>query len=356
MPKNGHDKKISIFTRAFFKGLSILLPALITIAIFAWAWDILSKYVVELSIRGIDSIKVFEPRKMTAEELTFLDDENFHQPLGPDGKPTAGPPPHEIENLKNGRPKLGDLPPETQGMTPPFQERSVLQFILDSNDWHREYDKVNGDVRSYHWFEYLLSAVLGIIVVILLGFGTRNFFGRKLGQLLEWFVTRVPVIKSIYPHAKQLVQFFFSDDDKRIEFDTVAIIEYPRHGLWSLVFVTGSGMQTLQRKTGKRLVTIYVPSSPAPMTGYTMFIAAEDVLPVDLSVEEAMKLIISGGVLTPQSEMVRPTSGAQYNLSATIDRQVRERQTELISKTEMLEKLQVKDEKSEDSDGSEQGK
>ncbi|MCF6227701.1 MAG: DUF502 domain-containing protein [Planctomycetes bacterium] len=331
---------MSAFSKAFFKGLSILLPALITIAIFAWAWDILRTYVVELSIRGIDSIKVIEPRKLTEAELNYLDDENFYQPIGPDGLPTVGSPPHTIENLKNARPKIGDLPPETQGLTPPFQERSVLQFILDSNDWHREYDRINGDVRSYHWFEYLLSAVLGIVIVILLGFGTRNFFGRKLGQLVEWMVTRVPIIKAIYPHAKQLVQFFFSDGDKKIEFDTVAIIEYPRPGLWSLIFVTGTGLATLQRATGKRLVTVYVPSSPAPMTGYTMFIAAEDVIPIDLKVEEAMKLIVSGGVLTPDSEKVRPVSGAQKNLAGGIDRQVRDRQTSLVSKSQMLRRLE----------------
>jgi uncharacterized membrane protein len=330
-------RKSGPITRAFIKGLSIILPAIITIAIFAWAWDILRVYVVELTIKGIDSVKVYPPRKLSDEELQYLPDDYFNIVKNGNGEP-AGEVIHAEINLKR-TPRVMDLPVAYHGMTPPGKERSVLQAILDGNHWHREYDPVSGRVVSYNWFDYLLASVLGLTLVVLLGFLARNFIGRRFVALLEWFVTRVPVVKSIYPHAKQLVEFFFTDN-KPIEFDTVAVCEYPRKGLWSICFVTGTGLKTIQDHIGQRTVTIYVPSSPAPMTGYTMILPAEDVIRVDMSVEEAMKFVISGGVLPPTGEMIRPASGPQYALTHTINEQIRKRQTAILRKSQSLKKIE----------------
>ncbi|MCA8935641.1 MAG: DUF502 domain-containing protein [Planctomycetes bacterium] len=322
-------RKTGPIARAFIKGLSIILPAIITIAIFAWAWDILRVYVVELTIKAIDSVKIYPARQMTDVELNYLPDEYFLPNRNPDGT-VVGEVVHTESNLKRP-PRVMDLPSEYQGMTPPGKERSVLQAILDANSWSREYDPISGRAVSYNWFDYLLASVLGLTLVVLLGFLARNFIGRRFVALMEWFVTRVPVVRSIYPHAKQLVEFFFTDN-KAIEFDTVGVCEYPRRGLWSICFVTGAGLKTIQDHIGQRTVTIYVPSSPAPMTGYTMILPADDVIQVDISVEEAMKYVISGGVLAPVTELVRPASGAQYALSHTINEQIRKRQTAILRK------------------------
>lgn len=335
MAKPNNKRKTGPITRAFLKGLSILLPAVITIAIFAWAWGILRTNVVELTIQGVDLISVFPARELTPSEVEHLrtrkpEKYDLYQ-LWLKGESTADPA-HRGDKAERAV-LVGDLPEESWGYSPPMKARGLLQYILDANQWRREYHPVTGRAERYHWFDYLLASVLGLVLVVLLGFLARNFFGRKFVGLLEWFVTRVPVVKSIYPHAKQLVDFFFTDN-KPIEFDTVAIVEYPRVGLWSICFVTGSGLKTLQDTTKKRLVTIYVPSSPAPMTGYTMLVAAEEVIPVDMSVEDAMKYVISGGVLAPKEEQVKPASGAQYALSHNINEQIRKRQTTMLKKVE----------------------
>jgi uncharacterized membrane protein len=344
MVEGKRRKKGGPLQRAFLKGLSIILPAVITIAIFAWVWDILRVYVVELTIKAIDSVKIADERKLSPEELKYLDDPWF---AWPEELEREGPVPHELQYLRR-TPRVSDLPPAYRGYTPPGQERSVLQVILDANGWPREYDS-NGRVidYGYNWFDYLLASVLGLALVVLLGFLARNFAGRKLVALLEWFVTRVPVVKSIYPHAKQLVEFFFTDN-KPIEFETVAIVEYPRRGLWAIVFVTGSGLQTLQEHTGKRMVTVYVPSSPVPMTGYTMVVAAEEVIQLDISVEQAMKFVVSGGVLPPVAEMVKPTSGAQLALAGGINDQMRTRQTELETRTQLVKRIAEQQQGQED--------
>lgn len=329
-------KKTGPITRAFLKGLSIILPAVITITIFAWVWDILRVYVVEFTIQIIDSVKLYEPRKLSQDELDYLPDNFFDNHNAQNGTVAAL---HRSEKSLRRIPRVQDLPDKYQGLTPPGKDRSILQYILDANNWHRNYNQYSGRVESYHWFDYLLASVLGLTLVVLLGFLARNFFGRKFVGLFEWFVTRVPVIRSIYPHAKQLVEFFFSDN-KAIEFDTVAVIEYPRRDMWSIAFVTGSGLKSVQEATGKRMVTVYVPSSPAPMTGYCMIIPAEDVIQVDVTVEDAMKFVISGGVLAPKEEQVKPASGPQFALSHTINEQIRKRQTAMLRKSQALKKIE----------------
>lgn len=362
-----HKRKTGPLTKAFFKGLSIVLPAIITIAIFAWVWDILRVNVVELLIRGIDSVALFEPRRLTSAERGYLrkySEEKYFVYMkqaivdwgqeNPADELVAEK--NEVEKILQAREQqaraaqaasskpavadvqvnvvIRDLPETSWGYSPPMRRRGMLQLILDANHWKREYDPDTGRPLSFHWFEYLLATVVGLTLVVLLGFGTRNFLGKRLVALLEWFVTRTPVVKAVYPHAKQLVDFFFNEK-KPLEFDTVAAVEYPRRGTWSIAFVTGAGLQTLQEQTGRRLVTVYVPSSPAPMTGYMMFMPAEEVVRLSISVEDAMKMVISGGVLTPVEEQVRPASGAQFALSHKIDQQIRARQTTILNKSEI---------------------
>lgn len=360
-------RKTGPLTKAFLKGLSIVLPAIITIAIFAWVWDILRVNVVELLIRGIDSVALFEPRRLSATERAYLrkySEEKYavymRWAVQEWGQPDPADEPFierkTFEDAEKARAEaakgkadadaangvrdaqvnvlIRDLPETSWGYSPPLKQRGLLQLILDANRWQREYDPDTGRPQRFHWFEYLLATVVGLSLVVLLGFGTRNFMGRRAVSLLEWFVTRTPVVKSVYPHAKQLVEFFFSDK-KPLEFDSVCAIEYPRERCWSIAFVTGSGLQSLQNHTGKRMVTVYVPSSPAPMTGYTMFLAADEVVKLDINVEEAMKIVISGGVLMPLQETVRPASGAQLALTQKINEQIRARQTTMLSKSDI---------------------
>lgn len=371
-------RKTGPLTKAFLKGLSIVLPAIITIAVFAWIWDILRVNVVELLIRGIDSAALFEPRRLSRTERAFLKEfspakhvvymESALEDWGRDltaeetvserttfeaeQKDRTAAKAEALararaEALREGRTPptdngndvqlnvlIRDLPETSWGFSPPMRRRGVLQLILDANRWQREYDPDTGRALRFHWFEYLLATVVGLTLVVLLGFGTRNFLGRRTVAFLEWFVTRTPVVRSVYPHAKQLVEFFFSEK-KPLEFDAVCAIEYPRERCWSIAFVTGAGLQSLQDKTGKRMVTVYVPSSPAPMTGYTMFLPADEVVRLDLSVEEAMKIVISGGVLTPAAETVRPASGAQFALTHKLNEQIRARQTTILNKSDI---------------------
>jgi uncharacterized membrane protein len=121
----------------------------------------------------------------------------------------------------------------------------------------------------------------------------------------ERFFAKIPLVRSIYPYAKQLVDFFLAE--RSFDFDTVVAVPYPRHGLYSMGFVTSSAMKTLRKTSGDNLISIFIPSSPMPMTGYTIFVPVEEVVPLPITVDEALRTIVSGGVLIPPHERVSIT-------------------------------------------------
>lgn len=343
-------KHNSVFYRAFIKGLAIALPAFITIAVFVWVWGLLKDNVVAPIIAGLDAPKVFAPREVTDAEKQLLGEmkETSDRQVANGGLKTF---PSDLlqydhtddegrKHYKLLRPPLPSEEPESyQGYSPLGKKRSPMQVVLDEWGFKRDYDANNGKVLTYHPLEYVLGSIIGLVFVVILGFLARNFIGRRLFSGFEALVTKTPVIKLVYPHAKQLVQFFFSEDESNpLKFDTVVFIEWPRKNIWTVGFVTGSGIKSVQELSGKRLVTVYVPSSPAPMTGYTMLIPADEVYRVNLKVEDVMKWVMTGGVLGPVDEMVRPMTGPQLALARSIDEQVRERRSQIERQTALIDK------------------
>jgi uncharacterized membrane protein len=151
--------------------------------------------------------------------------------------------------------------------------------------------------------------VIAFGAIFAIGFVAFTLFGRRLYRAVDRLLSRIPVLRMIYPHVKQLTEFIFSDD-KVSTFRRVVMVEYPRRGLWSLGFVTGPGMVAARTATDKDLVTIFVPSSPTPFTGYVVAASAEDVIDVPISVDEALRFTVSGGVLVPPRQRVAPTEPA----------------------------------------------
>lgn len=142
-----------------------------------------------------------------------------------------------------------------------------------------------------------LGLLLTVLIIILAGFFSSNFLGRKLLPFFEKILLRLPLVNQLYSPAKKIVSFFFSA--KQQLFKQVVLVEYPRKGIWSLAFVTNEGTSEVSEKIGKEMLNLFIPSTPGPLTGYFMFVPKEDVVFLDISVEDALKLFISGGVLNP---------------------------------------------------------
>ena len=155
------------------------------------------------------------------------------------------------------------------------------------------------------WQENKLAYV-GIILVFVLiyivGRFMASFVGRSSLRTLEAGVRRLPVLREIYPQVKKVTDVFFAE--KKVEFSRVVAVEYPRKGIWSLGLVTARGMRKIQDTVGADMLAIFIPSSPVPLTGYTIMVPKENVIDLPLSIDEAFRFTISGGVVQPPGELL----------------------------------------------------
>ena len=158
-------------------------------------------------------------------------------------------------------------------------------------------------VRATHPFGSLVFGVgVALLLLIALGYLASGFLGRRVVSWFDSILSQVPVVRSVYPYTKQFVEYFLSDSD--LDFDTVVAAPYPGPGVWCIAFVTSPGMRTVHDALGGRYVSCFVPTSPMPATGYTVFIEASRLIPLPISVDEALRTTISAGVLIPPNEQV----------------------------------------------------
>ena len=144
--------------------------------------------------------------------------------------------------------------------------------------------------------------LIAIILIYFVGFFATSFLGRKIWGAFESLWMNFPFIKQIYPYAKQITDFVLSE--KRRKFTYVAAVQYPRKGVYSIGFITGDSMRTINKDSGKRMVSIFIPSSPTPFTGYVVAVPYDEIIPLPITVDQAMRYTVSGGVITPPGELV----------------------------------------------------
>jgi uncharacterized membrane protein len=149
--------------------------------------------------------------------------------------------------------------------------------------------------------------LLAVLLVYILGVFVGNFIGRTLYRLGEMAVLRIPLVRAIYPAVKQVTDFLLAERGGQFEASRVVAVQPHAKGIWSIGLVTGSqGIRTLTDAVGHEMVTVFIPSSPTAFTGYVLVVPKDSVVELPLTVEEAMRLLVSGGVLTPKSQVQPP--------------------------------------------------
>lgn len=136
-----------------------------------------------------------------------------------------------------------------------------------------------------------------LALTILVGILAHNFIGRKLIEFGDRLLGKIPILNSIYGTTKQITENF-TKTDKSI-FRKVVMVEYPRQGILSPGFLTGAAPSEVSLKTGQNLLSVFIPTVPNPTTGFLIFVPEEKVTPLDMTIEEGFKLIISAGVIKP---------------------------------------------------------
>jgi len=139
--------------------------------------------------------------------------------------------------------------------------------------------------------------VLAIVLIMVTGILVKNYIGRRVVDFGEYILSRIPLVRPVYVAVKQVIQAMFGDTP--YAFKRAILVEYPRRGVWAIAFVTGKTYEEIVKKTNKKMINVFLPTTPNPTSGFYLVIPEEDTIPLDISVEDAFKLLISGGVVEP---------------------------------------------------------
>lgn len=174
-----------------------------------------------------------------------------------------------------------------------FVDRQIVPLIphhWNPNTYIQDYFGITLSVPG-------VGVVVLAVVITLVGALTAGFLGRFIVRTGEKIVNRMPVVRSIYSASKQILETVFRDQSEA--FREAVLVEYPRRDAWTIGFITGQTTGEVQERTPEEVVNVYVPTTPNPTSGFLLYIPVKDVKPLDMSVEDAVKMVISIGMVTP---------------------------------------------------------
>jgi len=153
-----------------------------------------------------------------------------------------------------------------------------------------------------------LGLIITLGIVLGTGFVAKSVIGRWMMHFGENLLYRIPIVKNIYQGAKQLSNAIFSFAPKGDKFRSVVLLEYPRKGIYSMAFVTGVAKGVLQEKTAKNMINLFVPTTPNPTSGFYLLVPEDEIIKLDMNVEDAFKVLISGGLYYPPNSKISSPS------------------------------------------------
>lgn len=153
-----------------------------------------------------------------------------------------------------------------------------------------------------------LGIVLTVVVLLVTGMVVANLFGRQLMRIGELVLARIPVVRSIYSSVKQLTETLFSNSGQ--SFRKVVLVPYPHPDSWTMGFLTGVGSGEVRERLGRDVLNVFVPTTPNPTSGFFLIVPREDVVELDMSVDDGLKMLLSVGVVQPKPRKQPAAAGS----------------------------------------------
>jgi uncharacterized membrane protein len=250
------------FKRFFVRGLVVLLPTVLTLWLVVYAYHFIDNTIAEPINKGI---------RLGMYELS-----PYWQPLRDHFDPSE-------EEIGAALAAAGPKPPPRDEVFLQLREANIYKW------W------------SARWYMDLIGLVVAIIAVYVAGRLLGGYIGRRVYRRMERLITSVPIVRQVYPSVKQVVDFLFAEDRAQ-KFSRVVLAEYPRKGVWVMGFQMGPGFRRAEEMTGEA-VTVFIPSTPGTVTGYTAVLPRSDVVELPITVDEAIRFAVSGGVLLPDRQL-----------------------------------------------------
>ena len=291
------------FRRAVLRGLGVVLPPLLTIVVLIWAWNTIESYV----LRPMESvIRHGVVWYMESNDGTFAE--------APEGSFSEEGAKRADGFTYDGYQYILD---------PVTAQRFLPEYVVNEVDENIDYfgpEATRPASANAYWHRYVqivwMPRAIVVPIFLIVFLTILYFFGRLFTfGMGRWFVRafdagilRIPLINKVYGSVKQVTDFAFNE--REIEFNSVVAIQYPREGIWSLGFATGSSMRELSELTGEPMLSVLMPTSPMPMTGFTVTVKKSETVELDLTVDEAIQFVVSCGVVVPlQQRIEQPIDG-----------------------------------------------
>lgn len=268
------------FKQFFGRGLAILLPSVLTLwLLWSAAVFVFNKVAVPINggLRG--AIIWVAPRVMTEDRLPAVLQVTDQQ----------------LTDYRRQQAAAGRGP----------VNEAVLRAELRRANFREFWDS--------QWYLAAAGLIVAIVLIYFAGLLLGGIVGRRLYGRVETLISRIPGFKQIYPHVKQLVDLVIGE--KPLAFKRVVLVEFPRKDSWVMGFVTASGLRGLRDKMAEDILTVFVPNTPTPFTGFTVNVRANEVVDLPISIDEAIRFILTGGVLLPESQSVAPLDPAMRELA-----------------------------------------
>jgi len=185
-----------------------------------------------------------------------------------------------------------------------------------ASDYYWQYAKI-------HYLQRTRTIPVFLAVFTLLLYLVGKFLAAGLGKFLwnffEGLINRLPIIRNVYSSVKQVTDFVFSESE--VEFNRVVAVEYPRKGIWSIGFVTGESMLAIRDAANEPVITVLMPTSPMPATGFTITVLKQDTVDLDITIDQAVQFIVSCGVVVPNHQQYDPAIVRKEIAAAIADHQ-----------------------------------
>lgn len=270
---------MSEFRRFFFRGLAALMPTLLTVALLAWAYNLVHDFFGVYITHGLKLVC---------------------QAVSPEPAPGWVDP--DQDTIRYGRP-INEWDEDGRRLTVEYKAIQAYSQALDAGDAAAQArakpyrDEALWEVAFVKYRMDLLGFVIAIILVYFIGVFLASFIGRNSWRAFDGLLHRIPLIRVIYSNVKQVTDFLFTE--RKVEFSSIVAVEWPRKGVWSLGFMIGEPIPRVQSEVDTRLVTVFIPNSPTPLTGFAIQVPREDVIELNISIDEGLRFIISCGVIRP---------------------------------------------------------
>jgi len=276
------QRSLDPFRRAVLRGLAILLPPLLTIVIFLWVGNTVANYMLDpmenlartvLLRYATDIHNVDEFGRPNAQGIVVVDDRQYH--VTSDGKYI----PFSV---------YSDVSQKLSSEPMPTTAKAIYVRYIDQTWLQRQ-------------FVIPVFLCVLILVLYLLGKFLAAGVGRFFWTQLERLIHRVPLVRNVYSSVKQVTDFMFTDPD--VDYTRVVAVEYPRKGIWTVAFVTGDSMSEIRDAAHEPVMSVLIPTSPMPFTGFTITVKKSETVDLDITIDQAFQFVISCGVVVPPKQI-----------------------------------------------------